>query len=83
MRSLTSAGPNIAVLGSPQAAEDEARGGNVVTSGESSFLARVLGPVAELAQNDPDRLNRIFTDRLAKSIILLVPVFALLLFALT
>ena len=43
---------------------------------EPSFLARVLGPLAELAENDPGRLNRIFTDRLAKSIILLVPVFA-------
>ena len=49
---------------------------------ESSFLARALGPIADLAENDPDRLNRIFTDRLAKSIILLVPVFALLLLAL-
>jgi hypothetical protein len=48
-------------------------------SKEPSFLERVLGPVAELAENDPDRLNRIFTDRLAKSIILLVPVFAALL----
>lgn len=46
---------------------------------ESSFLGRVLGPVADLAENDPGRLNRIFTDRLAKSIILLVPVFAALL----
>jgi hypothetical protein len=49
---------------------------------EPSFLGTVLGPVAELAENDPDRLNRIFTDRLAKSIILLVPVFAALLLVL-
>lgn len=48
-------------------------------SKEPSLLDRVLGPVAELSENDPDRLNRIFTDRLAKSIILLVPVFAALL----
>ena len=48
-------------------------------SKEPSFLDRVLGPVADLAENDPDRLDRIFTDRLAKSIILLVPVFAALL----
>jgi len=46
---------------------------------EQSFLARALGPVADLAENDPERLNRIFTDRLAQSIILLVPVFAALL----
>ncbi|MBD3849758.1 MAG: DUF3667 domain-containing protein [Acidobacteria bacterium] len=51
-------------------------------SEEPSFLARVLTPIGDLAENDPDRLNRIFTDRLAKSIILLVPVFALLLLAL-
>jgi hypothetical protein len=49
---------------------------------EQSFLARTLGPLADLAENDPDRLNRIFTDRLAKSIILLVPVFAALLLVL-
>jgi len=46
---------------------------------EPSILERVLGPVAEMAENDPARLNRIFTDRLAKSIILLVPIFAALL----
>jgi len=51
-------------------------------SEEPSLLARVLTPIGDLAENDPDRLNRIFTDRLAKSIILLVPVFALLLLAL-
>jgi hypothetical protein len=51
-------------------------------SQEPSFLARALGPVADLAENDPDRLNRIFTDRLAKSVILLVPVFAALLLVL-
>ncbi len=49
---------------------------------EPSFIGRVIGPVAELAENDPDRLNRIFTDRLAKSVILLVPIFAVLLTAL-
>jgi hypothetical protein len=51
-------------------------------SSELSFLSKALGPVADLAESDPARLNRIFTDRLAKSIILLVPVFAALLFAL-
>jgi hypothetical protein len=51
-------------------------------SPEPSFLSEVLAPIADLAENDPSRLNRIFTDRLAKSIILLVPVFALLLLAL-
>jgi len=49
---------------------------------DASVLDRVLGPVAELAENDPDRFNGIFTDRLAKSVILLVPVFALLLMTL-
>lgn len=49
---------------------------------EPSFLASVLAPIGDLAENDPERLNRIFTDRLAKSIMLLVPVFALLLLVL-
>jgi hypothetical protein len=62
--------------------DEEGDDETVEASEEPSFLGRVLGPVAELAENDPDRLNRIFTDRLAKSIILLVPVFALLLLAL-
>jgi hypothetical protein len=46
---------------------------------EDSLLARVLTPLADVAVNDPDRLNRMFSDRLAKTIIILVPVFALLL----
>jgi hypothetical protein len=49
---------------------------------ESSFIGGALRPVLELAENDPERLNRVFTDRLAKSIILLVPVFAALLLVL-
>jgi hypothetical protein len=47
--------------------------------GEPSLLGKMLNDLGELAENDPDRLNRLFTDRLAKSIILLVPVFAALL----
>jgi len=43
---------------------------------EPSFAGRMLAPLIRLAEDDPDRLNRVFTDRLAKSIILLVPVFA-------
>ncbi len=48
-------------------------------SEEPSFLGRLFQPVGELAANDPDRLNRLFTDRFAKSVILLVPIFAALL----
>jgi len=62
--------------------EEEGAEETAEPSEEPSFLGRVLGPVGELAENDPDRLNRIFTDRLAKSVILLVPVFALLLMVL-
>jgi len=61
-------------LGEEEEADEASQGPE-----EPSFLGQILGPVAELAENDPDRLNRIFTDRLAKSVILLVPVFALLL----
>jgi hypothetical protein len=46
---------------------------------DSSLLTKVLVPLAEVAEEDPKRLDRLFTDRLAKSIIVLVPVFALLL----
>jgi len=62
--------------------EEEGAEETAEPSEEPSFLGRVLGPVGELAENDPDPLNRIFTDRLAKSVILLVPVFALLLLVL-
>jgi hypothetical protein len=46
---------------------------------EPSTFAKIFGPIGELAEKDPDRLNRLFTDRLAKTIILIVPVFAALL----
>jgi hypothetical protein len=61
---------------------EETADDNDDASEEPSFLSTVFAPVGELAANDPDRLNRIFTDRLAKSIILLVPVFAVLLWVL-
>ncbi len=60
----------------------EEQGGDedsAVVDGEPSFAAKLFRPVAELAENDPELLNRLFTDRLAKSIILLVPIFAALL----
>ncbi len=44
-----------------------------------SFLDEAFEPLIELMERDPARLNQIFTDRLAKAVILLVPVFALLL----
>jgi hypothetical protein len=48
-------------------------------SDQPSFVGRLFGPVFDLAANDPELLSRLFTDRLAKSIILLVPIFAALL----
>jgi len=51
-------------------------------SEETSFLGRLFRPLGELAENDPDRLNRLFTDHFAKSVILLVPIFAALLLVL-
>jgi len=46
---------------------------------DDSFLARLFQPLFELAEKDPKRLDRMFSDRLAKSIVILVPVFAALL----
>lgn len=46
---------------------------------DDSLLSRVFTQLLDVAVNDPDRLNRMFSDRLAKTIIILVPVFALLL----
>ncbi|MDX2438683.1 MAG: hypothetical protein QNL88_16740 [Acidobacteriota bacterium] len=48
-------------------------------SDDDSLLSRVFTPLVEVAVNNPDRLNRMFSDRLAKTVIILVPVFALLL----
>jgi hypothetical protein len=59
--------------------EQKGHDGPAAEAGEPSFLGSLFKPVGELAANDPERLNRLFTDRLAKSIILLVPIFALLL----
>jgi hypothetical protein len=47
--------------------------------GEFSLAERIFEPLGRLFQNDPDRLNRLFTKRLAKTIILVVPIFALIL----
>lgn len=49
---------------------------------DPSFVDRLFAPLVRLAEEDPGHLNRVFTDRLAKSIILLVPVFAGLLWLL-
>jgi hypothetical protein len=58
----------------------EVAGGEVAIESEApSFLETLLSPLFELMANDPQRLNRIFIDRLARSVIILVPVFALLL----
>jgi hypothetical protein len=59
--------------------EVEGEGDAVADEDEPSFLSRKFEPIFELAENDPERLNQLFTDRLAKSIILLVPIFAALL----
>jgi len=78
---ISSTGDEV-VTGVPIDLGSEEEDGDDSSAAESkgpSLLDKVLGPVADLAQNDPDRLDRIFTDRLAKSIILLVPVFAALL----
>ena len=51
----------------------------VIAAEAPSFLDEAFEPLIELMERDPARLNQIFTDRLAKAVILLVPVFALLL----
>lgn len=61
------------------AAGGEAPSDGTVGAGDPAGIERFLAPLFELMENDPDRLNRIFTDRLAKSVVVLVPVFALLL----
>jgi hypothetical protein len=59
--------------------QEDVDGTSATAPGDPGFVGRMLEPVIKLAEEDPDRLNRVFTDRLAKSIILLVPVFAVLL----
>ena len=58
---------------------DVRRSEATVAAEAPSFLDSAFDPLLELMANDPDRLNQIFIDRLAKSVIVLVPVFALLL----
>jgi hypothetical protein len=43
---------------------------------EPSLAEGLFEPLAKIMEEDPDHLNRVFTQWLAKSIILLVPVFA-------
>jgi hypothetical protein len=42
-------------------------------------ISEFFAPLDDLAVNDPDRFNRLFIDRLSKSLIVLVPIVALLL----
>ncbi len=46
---------------------------------DDSFLSRLFEPLTSLAEKEPKRLDRLFSDRLAHSIVILVPVFAALL----
>jgi hypothetical protein len=48
-------------------------------AGEISLAERIFKPLGEQLHRDPDRLGRMFADRLAKTIILVVPVFAVIL----
>jgi hypothetical protein len=55
-------------------------GGDAADEAEDrSALVRSLSNLGRLFEEDPVRFNRIFIDRLAKSIVIMVPVFALLL----
>ena len=47
--------------------------------GAPSLADRVFEPLGRLLQSHPDQINRLFTERLAKTIIVVVPVFALIL----
>ncbi len=70
--------------GSPGAADSQTVDGSIDTSisteGESSeWINEFFAPLEELAENDPERFDGLFFDRLSKSLIILVPVVALLL----
>jgi hypothetical protein len=45
----------------------------------TAWISEFFAPLEELAENDPDRLNQLFIDRLSKSLIILVPMVAFLL----
>jgi hypothetical protein len=49
------------------------------TQEQKGLLTRLLLRLAEVYEHDPARLNKAFTNRLASSVIVLVPAFALLL----
>jgi len=57
-------------------------GRDVSVAVDDDLAARIsefFAPLDDLAVNDPDRFNKLFIDRLSKSLIVLVPVVALLL----
>jgi len=52
----------------------------IATENESvDWVNEFFAPLEELAENDPDRFDGLFIDRLSKSLIILVPMVALLL----
>lgn len=69
---------------SPQAAEPQTLDGpldaSIPTGSEDlEWINNFFAPLEELAENDPERFNGLFIDRLSKSLIILVPIVALLL----
>lgn len=71
-------------IASRQAAEPPTLGGvpdaSISTeSDDLQWLSDFFAPLDELAENDPERFDGLFIDRLSKSLIILVPMVALLL----
>ena len=69
---------------SPQAAEPQTLDGSLdasipTGSEDLEWINNFFAPLEELAENDPERFNGLFIDRLSKSLIILVPIVALLL----
>ncbi len=70
--------PVVTIAGAAGSGETESEAFEEAT-GEASLARRVLEPLGRLLRSDPDRINRLFAERLAKTIILVVPVFAVIL----
>ncbi len=69
---------------SPRAAEPQTLDGPLdasipTGSGGLEWINDFFAPLEDLSENDPDRFNGLFIDRLSKSLIILVPIVALLL----
>lgn len=77
--SISSLGDESAESEDPQTLDSRLDSSMTLGGDEADWIGDFFAPLEELAENDPRRFDGLFVDRLSKSLIMLVPMVALLL----